>query len=493
MTVLAKRALFGRSGFLAIAPSAMFEEFDVPEGGASAELATEVAVVHIQGPLTRTWSCWDCYEAIGARIAAAAASTAQVVVLRIDSPGGEAAGCFEAVAVARAVLKESGKRVIAFVDKALSAGYAWACAADEIVIPPSGQAGSVGVISARVDATEAARKSGVRFEFTMSGYRKAYGNPQTKVTEDEREKEREAVQDLADQFFALVADSRDTSVDTVASLEAGTFLGRRAVDAGLADRVETFEELLATLAPNEEKPMTLAEMIASLRATIKAGGPEAATARKELLALSAESAPAAESDEDSDEESDEDEESAESDEDEESAESDEDEESAESDEDEDAPPPKKGKDARAARSGRVSGTTARGLARQVESLAKSQRKLAAHLDGEKRRALLDSRPDISPELRRTLAGKPAAEVKEILAGIPKPKRAKPAASATTVPATQPASAAAPAQTPADADIGAQLDIQMGLVSLESRGVQKSPTKLVLGAPVPVPQTAQAAK
>ena len=467
MTVQHTRALFGRSGFLAIAPSAMFEEFDVPEAG-EGEAAADVAVVYIQGPLTRTWSCWDCYEAIGARIAAAAASPAKTVVLRIDSPGGEAAGCFEAVAVARAVLKESGKRSIAFVDKALSAGYAWACVADEIVVPPSGQAGSVGVISARVDATEAARKSGVRFEFTMSGYRKAYGNPQTKVTEDEREKEREAVQDLADQFFALVSDSRDTSIDIVAGLEAGTFLGRRAVDAGLADRVETFEELLATLAPHEEKPMTLAEMIASLRATIKAGGPDAAAARKELLALSAESAPAAESDED-----------------EESAESD--------DEDEDAPPPKKGKDARGARAGRVSGTTARGLARQVESLAKGQRQLASQLDGEKRRALLDGRPDISPELRRTLSGKPAAEVREILAGIPKPRRAKPAATATTVPATQPVSAAAPAQTPADADIGAQLDIQMGLVAMESRGVQRTATKLVLGAPVAVPQTAQAAK
>jgi len=491
MTVQHTRALFGRSGFLAIAPSAMFEEFDVPEAG-EGEAAADVAVVYIQGPLTRTWSCWDCYEAIGARIAAAAASPAKTVVLRIDSPGGEAAGCFEAVAVARAVLKESGKRSIAFVDKALSAGYAWACVADEIVVPPSGQAGSVGVISARVDATEAARKSGVRFEFTMSGYRKAYGNPQTKVTEDEREKEREAVQDLADQFFALVSDSRDTSIDIVAGLEAGTFLGRRAVDAGLADRVETFEELLATLAPHEEKPMTLAEMIASLRATIKAGGPDAAAARKELLALSAESAPAAESDED--------EESAESDdedEDEAAAESDdedEDEAAAESDdEDEDAPPPKKGKDARGARAGRVSGTTARGLARQVESLAKGQRQLASQLDGEKRRALLDGRPDISPELRRTLSGKPAAEVREILAGIPKPRRAKPAATATTVPATQPVSAAAPAQTPADADIGAQLDIQMGLVAMESRGVQRTATKLVLGAPVAVPQTAQAAK
>jgi ClpP class serine protease len=447
---------FERSGLLAIDPRAMFEMFEEADARPNDPAAGDVEVVTIRGPLTRAASWWcDSYEAILARLGAACAGPAKSIVLRVDSPGGEASGLFEAVAQAQAMVAASGKRVIACVDgRACSAAYAWACVAPEVVVPPSGEAGSVGVISSRVDATEAARKNGYRVELTVSGKRKAYGHPQTKVTDEEREDERTKVQDLADQFFALVAESRGMSVDDVEALEAGTFLGQRAVDVKLADRVETFGNLMASLAATEGNNMSAQEKaLAALQALVAAGGPKATQAKAALAALQAESA----EDEEKDEESAEDEEK--------------DEESAEDEDEED----------KAAAT--VSTKTAQALARKGQSLATRVARLEASRTNEKRAALLAARPDLTPELQAVLATKPVADVQAILAGIPQRKTRKPVPTEVGGPAARATGIAGLAGDAADT-----LALRMGLATVESRGVEKTEHLLVLGKPVIVKQS-----
>jgi ClpP class serine protease len=457
---------FERSGLLAIDPRAMFEMFEEADARPNDPAAGDVEVVTIRGPLTRAASWWcDSYEAILARLGAACAGPAKSIVLRVDSPGGEASGLFEAVAQAQAMVAASGKRVIACVDgRACSAAYAWACVAPEVVVPPSGEAGSVGVISSRVDATEAARKNGYRVELTVSGKRKAYGHPQTKVTDEEREDERTKVQDLADQFFALVAESRGMSVDDVEALEAGTFLGQRAVDVKLADRVETFGNLMASLAATEGNNMSAQEKaLAALQALVAAGGPKATQAKAALAALQAESAEDEEKDEESAEDEEKDEESAEDEE--------KDEESAEDEDEED----------KAAAT--VSTKTAQALARKGQSLATRVARLEASRTNEKRAALLAARPDLTPELQAVLATKPVADVQAILAGIPQRKTRKPVPTEVGGPAARATGIAGLAGDAADT-----LALRMGLATVESRGVEKTEHLLVLGKPVIVKQS-----
>ena len=210
------------------------------------ETIGDVAVVHVRGPLEHH-ACGhsDSYEALRARFGEALASGASAIVLRIDSPGGLVSGLNEAVYDMRRAARNDGVFVYAYVDElAASAAYAIACVADEIVIPPSGIAGSVGVISTMCDVSRANEAAGVTFVTLTSGARKADGHVNTPISDDAIEAEQSRVNDLAGQFFRIVKESRGIDAEP---LEANIYMGMYAVEAGLADVVMGYEQLLVNI------------------------------------------------------------------------------------------------------------------------------------------------------------------------------------------------------------------------------------------------------
>jgi len=210
------------------------------------ETIGDVAVVHVRGPLEHH-ACGhsDSYEALRARFGEALASGASAIVLRIDSPGGLVSGLNEAVYDMRRAARNDGVFVYAYVDElAASAAYAIACVADEIVIPPSGIAGSVGVISTMCDVSRANEAAGVTFVTLTSGARKADGHVNTPISDDAIEAEQSRVNDLAGQFFRIVKESRGIDAEP---LEANIYMGMYAVEAGLADIVMGWESLLSSI------------------------------------------------------------------------------------------------------------------------------------------------------------------------------------------------------------------------------------------------------
>jgi ClpP class serine protease len=206
-------------------------------------------VVHITGPLEhRGCAFGDSYEAIRERFSEALAGEAETIVLRVDSPGGVVSGLNQAVFSMRQAKDEAGKRVIVYVDElACSAAYALACVADEIVMPPSAVVGSIGVRSEMCDQTEADKKAGIRWELITSGTRKAEGDPRMGMSEGAVKREQQRVDKLAVQFFDIVSDARGLSTETIAGYQAGTFLGDGAVEAGLADDVMGWDDLMAQI------------------------------------------------------------------------------------------------------------------------------------------------------------------------------------------------------------------------------------------------------
>ena len=145
----------------------------------------------------------------------------------------------------RRAARNDGVFVYAYVDElAASAAYAIACVADEIVIPPSGIAGSVGVISTMCDVSRANEAAGVTFVTLTSGARKADGHVNTPISDDAIAAEQERVDDLAGQFFRIVKESRGIDAKP---LEANIYMGMYAVEAGLADVVMGWEALLANI------------------------------------------------------------------------------------------------------------------------------------------------------------------------------------------------------------------------------------------------------
>ena len=217
----------------------------------------DVEIVHVRGPLMH-WAGdgGDSYEAIEGRLRQALAGAREgsepvkpkAVVMRIDSPGGLVAGFMQCVAKLRRMSKDAGIELVAYVDEtAASGGYGLACACSQIVGPPSMIVGSVGVIS--TIGSQAARNAqdGLDVRLVTSGARKADGNPHGPITPGALAAEQGRVNDLASQFFAMVGTARRMSPPRVASLQAGIYLGKKAVKAGLADDLLDFDDLVPAL------------------------------------------------------------------------------------------------------------------------------------------------------------------------------------------------------------------------------------------------------
>ncbi len=290
-----KRAKFDRRGSLALAAEAVGAEFEIVEA-TGFEVRGGVAIVDLSGPLTHhatPGSPWDSYDGIRARFVEAVASPARTLILRIDSPGGDVAGCFELSRDMRDMAAKAGKKLVTYADgMAASAGYALACAGSEIWTSSAGAVGSIGVCHMLVDTTAADRAMGLAFAVITSGARKADGNPHVAISDETLGVYQATVNSLAELFFALVASARPISSESVRGYEAGMFHGAAAQVAGLVDGVCTFEQLLemvsgpgAMAQAVAETTMKLTEIKAALVKAAEGDGDEAAEAKKMLAAL----------------------------------------------------------------------------------------------------------------------------------------------------------------------------------------------------------------
>jgi ClpP class serine protease len=183
------------------------------------------------------------YEAIAKRRDAAMSDPEVKAVASIFySPGGEAAGAFQA---AQGFADQRGKKpMIAIVDElATSAAYAMAAGHDEIVITPGGYAGSVGVYMRHLNIAAALAKEGVEVTQIFSGAQKADGHPFGPLTKDVRDKLQASVDAMRYDFASLMAQYRGLKTEDVLATEAGIYRGQEAVDIGFADRVVASADL----------------------------------------------------------------------------------------------------------------------------------------------------------------------------------------------------------------------------------------------------------
>lgn len=240
---------YERHGILALEPKAFLDFFLVPESRGNEMLGGGVCVVDISGPLDQyDEGFFDSYESIRTRVKAAAADhECRAIVMRIDSPGGDCPGCFDTARTVRRICLDAKKPLLAYVEKANSAAYALACAAQTIVLSDTAIVGSIGVISTREDVTASDAQRGLRVALIASGKRKADGHPHTPITDDELAETQIIVNSLARKFFELVSDMRGLSVEGVAALEARIFHGEAAIAAQLADSIDSFDAFVERL------------------------------------------------------------------------------------------------------------------------------------------------------------------------------------------------------------------------------------------------------
>jgi signal peptide peptidase SppA len=210
-----------------------------------------VAVLNLCGPIEHHSSFyWHSYEDLAKQVEAAlSCEQVRALVLKVDSPGGVAAGMGENHKNIRRIAKTYGKRVIAYLDEmACSAAYHASSACSEIWLPESAQAGSVGVIMCTVDESAMLDAAGIKVRYVVTGERKADLHPGQPVTDDVLKVAQEHVDTHGAMFFGVVAKARAgaglDSPDKVKALQAAVFIGEDAVRVGLADGVASWPDFL---------------------------------------------------------------------------------------------------------------------------------------------------------------------------------------------------------------------------------------------------------
>lgn len=170
------------------------------------------------------------------------------VVLNVDSPGGLADMVPETAAAVRAARQV--KTVTAVVDTMMgSAAYWIGSQASEVVVSPSGYAGSIGVYRVHEDYSKLNADVGLAVTYVSAGKFKTEGNPDEPLGQTGKRAWQSAVDDVYADFVSDVAQGRSVGEDAVRSGfgEGRMLRGERAVAAGLADRVATFDEVLTAL------------------------------------------------------------------------------------------------------------------------------------------------------------------------------------------------------------------------------------------------------
>ena len=166
------------------------------------------------------------------------------IIFDVDSPGGEVTGCFD---LADHIYQSRGKKPMTAVvnESCYSAAYALASAADKIILPRTGGAGSVGVILCHVDQSGFNEKAGVKVTHIFAGARKADFSPHHPLSEEATTRLQGMVNETYQLFVSTVARNRKMSAEAVRKTEAGIFIGAKAVAAGLADQVAAVDKYLS--------------------------------------------------------------------------------------------------------------------------------------------------------------------------------------------------------------------------------------------------------
>lgn len=230
----------------------------------TADRAGRIVVLHLLGSIVPRSAMVDDVSQSGASMiefgrafdAAAADPDVTAIVIDVDSPGGAVDLVPETAAKIRSARREDRPIIAVANTLAASAAYWVASAADELVVTPSGEVGSIGVYMMHEDLSRALEAEGVAVTFISEGPRKVEANPFEPLTAEARIALQANVRHYYDMFVRDVAKHRGVPVAMVRAdpekseehFGGGRVLtAEEAVRRGMADRVDTLEGTLARL------------------------------------------------------------------------------------------------------------------------------------------------------------------------------------------------------------------------------------------------------
>ncbi|MGQ3018747.1 S49 family peptidase [Phenylobacterium sp.] len=219
------------------------------------EMVDNVAVITVEGTLVHKgaylgssyWYGETSYQGLQTQIARLEQDDeVKGVVVEVDSGGGEVAGCFETADMLWRLSQRKPTMAI-LTDHACSAAYLMSAPTRQIVVPPTGLVGSIGVMALHLDLTGMLEKIGAKVNLITSGERKADGHPLSPLSDPARAEIQARVDETRQLFATRVGKYRAgrLSKDQALATEAGVYAGPAAVRAGLADAVGSANDAFA--------------------------------------------------------------------------------------------------------------------------------------------------------------------------------------------------------------------------------------------------------
>lgn len=172
------------------------------------------------------------------------------IVLDVDSPGGRVDQVPETADEIRAAARQ--KPVVAVANsQAASAAYWLSAQASELMVTPSGQVGSIGVIAVHEEISKLAENIGVTITVMRAGQYKAEANPFEPLTDEAQSYIQGQLDSYYDMFTGAVAKGRGVAKSTVKGEDFGQgrmLMARDAIKKGVADSVGTLEDAVGRAA-----------------------------------------------------------------------------------------------------------------------------------------------------------------------------------------------------------------------------------------------------
>ena len=222
-------------------------DFHLPGKGMGVEKHT--ALVTLEGEISSS-SMANAMDINSSLLAAFENEQSAGVVLRINSPGGSPvqAGIINDEIHRLRKLHPAKPFYVVVEDICASGGYYVAVAADQILVDKASLVGSIGVIMEGFGFTGLMDKLGVTRRMITSGSNKGMLDPFSKENPKQVEMVKTMIDEIHQQFIAVVKEGRGDRLKDVPDLFSGRIWnGEQAVKIGLADGYGTVETVARDL------------------------------------------------------------------------------------------------------------------------------------------------------------------------------------------------------------------------------------------------------
>ena len=209
------------------------------QGGTTADVSTpHTAVVSIQGEIAAGADA-SAEFVVAAMRTAFEDDGAKAVVLLINSPGGSPVQAGIINDEIKRLKAQYNKPVYAVVEETCaSAAYYIAAAADQIFVDKASIVGSIGVLMDGFGFTGLMEKLGVERRLMTAGENKGFLDPFSPQTEKQRAFAQAMLDQIHQQFIAVVKDGRGKRLKETPDMFSGLFwTGQQAIELGLADQL----------------------------------------------------------------------------------------------------------------------------------------------------------------------------------------------------------------------------------------------------------------